>query len=451
MKKLLIALLLNMIGFCAVADELQDRIAAVPNPRAVDGGWVADPAGVITRRKADINALIANLERTSSVEIAVVVLPTIGALTPKDFAVALFEKRGIGKAGRDNGVLVLHVLDQRSIEIETGYGMEGTLPDVKCHWITEEIAVPFFKKDSFADGHYEVVRALVRGIEDPTITHANLIAGWTVQPGAAVEQLPWFPKQDAIALEYASAPSRAVHSTWAPIGLLGFGALVFGWVTLAYRSRAKGKSPHERYQLFSRGLTKLQYAAALPAGASALIAEYARTGTPFSGIAVLIGTVVATYFFRRRTLHALRDAPRICECGHTMRKLGESEEDSHLQQGNIVEESIDSVDYDVWACSCGKTQIEAYKGRKSAFPCPKCGFKTFRQTDSRTVVAATTVSTGVREVTHSCANCRHSKVETHIIPKIVTSTGGSGRSGGRSGGSSFGGGRSGGGGTGSRY
>jgi uncharacterized protein len=36
----------------------------------------------------------------------------------------------------------LHVLDQRRIEIETGYGMEGILPDVKCLWIVKEIAVP---------------------------------------------------------------------------------------------------------------------------------------------------------------------------------------------------------------------------------------------------------------------------------------------------------------------
>ena len=451
MKKMLIALALNLISICALADELQDRVAAVPNPRVAEGGWVADPAGVITRRKNDINALIDDLERSTSAEIAVVVLPTIGALTPKDFAVAIFEKWQVGKAGQDNGVLVLHVLDQRRIEIETGYGLEGTLPDAKCHWITEEIAVPFFRKGSFADGHYEVVRALIRGIKNPTITHTELVAGWTVQPGATVERVPDTPRRDSIAIEYASLPERIVFGTWTPVWLAGLGAIFFAWVTFAYRSRAKDRAPHDRYRLYAGGLTKLQYLASLPIAASALVAEYARTGTPFSGPLVLIAAFVAMYFYRKRTLGALRDAPRTCECGQPMRKLSESEDDRHLKQGNVAEESIASVDYDVWMCSCGKSQIEAYQGKAAATPCPKCGFKTFRQTGSRTLTPATTMSSGVGETTHSCANCRHAKVETHIIPKISTSSSGTGRSGRSSGRSSFGGGRSGGGGAGSRY
>ncbi|MBX7057890.1 MAG: TPM domain-containing protein [Leptospirales bacterium] len=36
----------------------------------------------------------------------------------------------IGKRGKDNGLLVLPILDQRRVEIETGYGMEGDVPDV---------------------------------------------------------------------------------------------------------------------------------------------------------------------------------------------------------------------------------------------------------------------------------------------------------------------------------
>ncbi|MCE9598908.1 MAG: TPM domain-containing protein [Spirochaetia bacterium] len=129
------------------ADELRERIGAVPNPRPT-GGWVADPSGLIQSRTAQINALISAQEAKDGTEIAVVVLPTIGKLVPKEFAVALFNTWKIGKADKDNGLLVLHILDQRRVEIETGYGMEGTLPDVKCKWILDEIGVPFFKASS---------------------------------------------------------------------------------------------------------------------------------------------------------------------------------------------------------------------------------------------------------------------------------------------------------------
>jgi uncharacterized protein len=131
MKALLAALLL-LAAPIAFGDELADRLAAVPNPR-LHFGWVADPAGVIAKRSGEMNQLIAALEKETSAEIAVVVLPTIGEIVPKDFAVALLKKWGVGKADKKNGVLVLHILDQKRIEIETGYGMEGILPDAKCH------------------------------------------------------------------------------------------------------------------------------------------------------------------------------------------------------------------------------------------------------------------------------------------------------------------------------
>ena len=114
MKAFFFGLLLLLAAPVVFSDELADRLAAVPNPR-VSGGWVADPAGVIANRSAAINQLIAKLERETTTEIAVVVLPTLGELVPKDFAVSLVQYWGVGKAGKDNGVLVLHILDQRYI------------------------------------------------------------------------------------------------------------------------------------------------------------------------------------------------------------------------------------------------------------------------------------------------------------------------------------------------
>src|SRR5262245_4236417 len=90
-----LAFLFSVLATAARSDELADRIAAVPNPRAT-GGWVADPAGVIARRTPEINRLLGDLERETSTEVAVVVLPTIGRLVPKNFAVELFNKWGVG-------------------------------------------------------------------------------------------------------------------------------------------------------------------------------------------------------------------------------------------------------------------------------------------------------------------------------------------------------------------
>jgi uncharacterized protein len=428
---------------------MADRLASVPNPR-IDGGWVADPAGVVSRRTPELNALLSAVERDTTAEIAVVVLPTIGDLVPKDFAVALFERWGVGKAGDDNGVLVLHILDQRRVEIETGYGMEGVLPDVKCFWITDGIGVPFFKAKSFADGHYEIVRALERGIRNPEIGHEALVGPWTTQPGAITESMPDVPTFDAIALKHASAPKRAFFNPWTPLVLLAIGIvaylLISGWVA----ARSRGKSPYEKYQLFGGAFSRLQYLAAVPTAIAALAFEFTRTGTWFAPIPALLAVTFATRYRRSKVLQSLRDAPRTCECGKPMHRLSEREDDAHIQPGNVAEESIQSVDYDVWTCDVGHSRTEAYKGKTPAKACPLCNYKTLRETSNRTLRAATTSSTGLRETTNKCAHCSYSKIETHTIPRVSTSSGSSG-GGSRGGGGSFGGGRSGGGGAGSSY
>lgn len=441
-------------GRIAYSDELADRLADVPNPRVL-GGWVSDPASVIAGRIPEINELIAGLEKSTSAEIAVVVLPTIGAMAPKDFAVALLKHWGIGKAGKDNGVLVLHVLDQRRIEIETGFGLEGILPDAKAHWITEEIAIPFFKKESIADGHYEVVRALVRAIEHPDISHKDLVAPLITQPGETTNEIPRVNERDAISLKHASAPTRFFHglwhNIWTSIILIALGGGIYLWVTGWYLSRAKGKEPYAKYQLFNSGLSRLQYLSLLPIAASALIFESSRNGSFFSPLPILFALGFAMLRRRSSVLKSLRDQPRICQCGKTMRRLDEQQDDAYIEKGNVAEESIGSVDYDVWLCECSKSAIESYKGKSPAAACSQCHYRTYRVTNTHTLYPATTVSTGMREITHTCANCQHTIVDRTVIPVIATSSSQSrGSSSGRSAGS-FGGGRSGGGGAGSSY
>jgi uncharacterized protein len=89
-------------------------VKTVPNPRTINSTWVSDPASLIsTVDSTRINQLIDQIEKETTVEIAVVVLPSIGDEMPKDFAVDLFNTWGIGKKEKDNGLLLLIVMDQR--------------------------------------------------------------------------------------------------------------------------------------------------------------------------------------------------------------------------------------------------------------------------------------------------------------------------------------------------
>ena len=117
-------------------------------------GYVNDYARIIDQQGVEyINSVIEHTEQNTTSEIAVVTLNSINesGLTPKMYAVELFQKWGIGKKDKDNGVIILLVLDQRRIEIEVGYGLEGVLPDGKVGRIIRD-RIDYFKNNSYSEG-----------------------------------------------------------------------------------------------------------------------------------------------------------------------------------------------------------------------------------------------------------------------------------------------------------
>lgn len=138
-----------------------------------------------------------------------------------------------------------------------------------------------------------------------------------------------------------------------------------------------------------------------------------------------------------------RNRPRICPIDrHKMQRLAEHWDDNHLQIGQITEEQLKSVDYDVWQCPhCEHVTIEGYRNWFSAYgTCRACGFRTV-QGDTTILYPATTSSAGQKRIDYQCHHCDEDWSVTKIIPRKTKSSSSSG------GGSSFGGGSSSGGGA----
>jgi uncharacterized protein len=138
-----------------------------------------------------------------------------------------------------------------------------------------------------------------------------------------------------------------------------------------------------------------------------------------------------------------RNKPRICPIDSTeMQRLDEVWDDNHLQQGQITEERLKSVDYDVWKCpKCAHVTIEAYRAWLSQYgACRACGFRTVQGTTT-ILREATTSSEGRKRIDYHCHNCQDDYSVTKTIPKKSESSSSSGSSFG--GGSSSGGGASG--------
>lgn len=95
---------------------------------------------------------LVGYEDSTSTQISIVVVPTIGDSDMNSYAVALGRAWGIGQAGKNNGILILWSTGERKVYIATGYGAEGALPDAYAKRIVENHIIPSFKQGQFAQG-----------------------------------------------------------------------------------------------------------------------------------------------------------------------------------------------------------------------------------------------------------------------------------------------------------
>ncbi len=125
-------------------------------------GFVNDFAGVLNRDNQNrIEYLLRILEKQSGIEIAVVILADIEGSYIEDAAVRIFEKWGIGKKGKDNGLLFIVAIKERKVRIEVGYGLEEAITDSLAGRIRDLYTVPYFKKNEFDKGTYATVLAII--------------------------------------------------------------------------------------------------------------------------------------------------------------------------------------------------------------------------------------------------------------------------------------------------
>ncbi len=128
-------------------------------------GLVNDFADVIPPEyKRSMNDLSRAVLEKTGVAMVVATFPDIGDNPPDDFANRLYQAWGIGKKGEDKGVLLFLAVKQRKIRIETGYGVEGILPDGLVGEILDQEAIPYLRKGDYGEGLLRPMTAIARVI-----------------------------------------------------------------------------------------------------------------------------------------------------------------------------------------------------------------------------------------------------------------------------------------------
>lgn len=142
-----------MLGSGSVAIAAEIKFPPLTG-RVVDQAGVLDPQTV-----AHVSQLSANLERKTTDQFVVVTLKSLQGRDIADYGYRLGRHWGIGQKGKDNGVILIVVPNEKKVRIEVGYGAEGRLTDALSSVILNQSILPRFKAGDLPGG-------IRRGAED---------------------------------------------------------------------------------------------------------------------------------------------------------------------------------------------------------------------------------------------------------------------------------------------
>jgi uncharacterized protein len=130
-------------------------------------GRVVDDADILSAStKSELDAMLAQHERTSSEQVVVVTLDSLQGHSIEDYGYQLGRYWGIGQKGKNNGAILIVAPHERKVRIEVGYGLEGQLTDASSRVIIENYITPQFRNGDFNAGVLDGTAAILRALGD---------------------------------------------------------------------------------------------------------------------------------------------------------------------------------------------------------------------------------------------------------------------------------------------
>lgn len=151
-KFLIVIWLTILVSFAHAASDIP---AFTPN--------IVDPHAYLTESEKDeVNRLIQDVRTRANIHAAVYLLPSLGDESIEALAERAFKKWTLGQAGKDNGLLIVLAMGDRKMRIETGYGLEGDIPDAVAKRVLDEQLRPFLRANQIKNGLVSALVALAQ-------------------------------------------------------------------------------------------------------------------------------------------------------------------------------------------------------------------------------------------------------------------------------------------------
>lgn len=190
-------------------------------------------------QKNNLAAKIAEERNQTGNQIAILMIPSLNGDALEDYSLKVARGWGIGEKGKDNGVLLLVVKNDRKVRIEVGYGLEGPLPDARASRIIRDRIIPNFRDNKFYEGIDSGLQGIIMAIHNEN--DASLKNDTTSNPkNLNWENWIWLLFFAPIWLGSLFARSRSWWAGGVVGGVIGiilsfvFGFLFVGLVSIAF-------------------------------------------------------------------------------------------------------------------------------------------------------------------------------------------------------------------------
>lgn len=174
------------LAVAAVFVTADARAFTVPAYRS----YVTDTAGLLEPNdRARLQEKLSAYQQQTGQQFALLIVPTLDRAVLEDAAVKVFESWQLGRKGKDDGLLMLVVTEDRKVTIKTGYGLEGNVTDVLSGRIIRGIIAPAFRERDYIGGFDRAFDALMTAASGKSpvlpdeVNHEHQRARRTSSPG----------------------------------------------------------------------------------------------------------------------------------------------------------------------------------------------------------------------------------------------------------------------------
>lgn len=151
LKRGLLVFLVSSFALSALAfdEPAADSLQDIP---ALSGPVVDLTSTLSAAQVAQLSQKLQALHQQYGAQMQVLIVPTTQPEDAFSYSMRAVEKWQLGSKEKDDGLLLLIAKNDRKSQIQVGYGLEGTIPDIVARSLLIDTLAPFLRKNDFAGG-----------------------------------------------------------------------------------------------------------------------------------------------------------------------------------------------------------------------------------------------------------------------------------------------------------